>query len=82
MNIKKRVITLSTSLVMLGSAPLAILAEEINKSHTDQLSIAQGERGTSGLSYSNFNLETPDYMQINEAEVLENEKVLLEEYKH
>ncbi|SCC41344.1 Protein of unknown function [Bacillus wiedmannii] len=62
MNIKKRVITLSTSLVMLGSAPLAISAEEINKSHTDQLSIAQGERGTSGLSYSNFNLETPDYM--------------------
>jgi len=67
---------------MLGSAPLSISAEEINKSHTDQLSIAQGERGTSGLSYSNFNLETPDYMQINEAEVLENEKVLLEEYRY
>ncbi|MFJ8241735.1 S-layer homology domain-containing protein [Bacillus tropicus] len=82
MNIKKQVIALSTSLVILGSAPLSILAEEINKSHTDQLSIAQGERGMNGLRYSNFNLETPDHMQINEAEVSENEKILLEEYKH
>ncbi len=42
MNIKKRVIALSTSLVILGSAPLSISAEEINKSHNDQLRIAQG----------------------------------------
>ena len=42
MNMRKRVIALSTSLVILGSAPLSISAEEINKSHTDQLSIAQG----------------------------------------
>ena len=62
MNIKKRVITLSTSLVMLGSAPLAISAEESKNLQTDQLRIAKGESGTSGLSYSNFNLETPDYM--------------------
>ena len=27
---------------MLGSAPLSISAEELNKSHTDQLRIAQG----------------------------------------
>ncbi len=57
---KKRVIALSTSLVMLGSAPLAISAEESKNPQTDQLRIAQGERGTSGLSYSNFNLETPE----------------------
>ncbi|MGM2835307.1 S-layer homology domain-containing protein, partial [Bacillus cereus group sp. Bce025] len=77
MNIKKRVIALSTSLVILGSAPLSISAEEINKSHNDQLRIAQGERGTNVLRYSNFNLETPDHMQINEAEVSENEEILL-----
>lgn len=61
--------------MILGSAPLSISAGEINKSHTDQLSIAQGERGTSGLRYSDFNLETPDHMQINEAKVSGNEKI-------
>ncbi|HDR7795108.1 TPA: S-layer homology domain-containing protein [Bacillus luti] len=79
---KKQIIALSTSLVILGGVPLAASAEEINKSKTDQLSIAQGEDGTNGLSYSNFNLETPDHVQINEEEVSKNESILLEEYKH
>ena len=72
--IKQQVIALSTSLVILGSVPLSAAAEEINKSQTDQLNIAQGEHGTSGLNYSNFKLEVPDHVQINEAEVSENEK--------
>ncbi|BCA32304.1 hypothetical protein BwiPL1_06860 [Bacillus wiedmannii] len=80
--IKQQVIALSTSLVILGSVPLSASAEEINKSQTDQLNIAQGEHGTSGLNYSNFKLEVPNHVQINEAEVSENEKMLLEEYKH
>ncbi len=80
--IKQQVIALSTSLVILGSVPLSASAEEINNSQTDQLNIAQGEHGTSGLNYSNFKLEVPNHVQINEAEVSENEKMLLEEYKH
>lgn len=51
---KKRVIALSTSLVMLGSAPLVISAEESKKPQTDQLRIAQGERGTSYLIQMNL----------------------------
>lgn len=54
----------------------------MHSSQTDQLSVAHGENGTNGLSYSNFNLQVPDHIQINEAEVSENETMLLEEYKH
>ena len=60
--------------MILGSAPLSISAEEINKSHTDQLSIAQGERGTSGLRYSDFNLETPDACKLTKRKYQEMRK--------
>ncbi|MGM2817152.1 S-layer homology domain-containing protein [Bacillus cereus group sp. Bce001] len=79
---KRRVIALSTSLVILGGLPLSASAEEVHSSQTDQLSVAHGENGMNGLSYSNFNLQVPDHIQINEAEVSENETMLLEEYKH
>lgn len=79
---KRRVIALSTSLVILGGLPLSASAEEVHSSQTDQLSVAHGENGMNGLSYSNFNLQVPNHIQINEAEVSENETMLLEEYKH
>ena len=71
--IKQQVIALSTSLVILGSVPLSASAEEINNSQTDHL-ILPKEHGTSGLNYSNFKLEVPNHVQINEVEVSENEK--------
>lgn len=81
-SIRKQVIAFTTGLSILVTTPLNTFAEEVNKNKTDQLTIAEGEHLNQGASLADIELKTPENATINEAEVSDNEKILLEEYKH